>query len=175
MGADEEGPLRLLTAYRGVTDALIQQQRGRIVGTAGDSILAELASAVDAVQCAVMIQQSLKVKNTELPPEQRMEFRIGVNVGDVLVEGRQIYGDGVNIAPRVEALADGGGVCISGTVYDQVEAKLPLGYESLGEQTVKNIGKPVRVYRVIMDEVAASPVRRQETTQEETPHRGQRI
>src|SRR5262249_51647352 len=126
MGADEEGTLRVLTAYREGTDALIQQHRGRIVGTAGDSILAEFASAVDAVQCAVEIQRALTAKNTELPAERRMELRIGINVGDVIVEGLQIYGDGVNIAARLEALAEGGGICIAGTVYDQIENKLPL-------------------------------------------------
>jgi adenylate cyclase len=148
MGEDEVGTLRMLTAYREVTDALIHQHRGRIVSTAGDSILAEFASAVEAVQCAVDIQQALKTKNADLPSERRMEFRIGINVGDVIVEGPQIYGDGVNIAARLEALAEGGGICLSGTVYDQVENKLPLGYEYVGEQMVKNIAKPVRVYRV---------------------------
>jgi adenylate cyclase len=148
MEADEVGTLRTLATYRAVTDSLIQQHRGRIVGTAGDSILAEFASAVEAVQCGVDIQQALKPKNADLPAERRMEFRIGINVGDVIVEGPQIYGDGVNIAARLEALAEGGGICISGTVYDQVENKLTMGYEYLGEQTVKNIAKPVRVYRV---------------------------
>ncbi|MBI3799125.1 MAG: adenylate/guanylate cyclase domain-containing protein, partial [Deltaproteobacteria bacterium] len=156
MGEDEVGTLRTLTAHREVTDSFIQQHRGRIVGTAGDSILAEFASAVDAVQCAVEIQQALKSKNTELPSDKRMEFRIGINVGDVIVEGPQIYGDGVNIAARLEALADGGGICISGTVYDQVENKLTLSYESLGEQTVKNIAKPVRVYRVVEPKTTAT-------------------
>ncbi|HJY81109.1 MAG TPA: adenylate/guanylate cyclase domain-containing protein [Candidatus Binatia bacterium] len=171
MGADEEGTLRMLTAYREVTDTLIQQYRGRIVGTAGDSVLAEFASAVDAVQCAVDMQRALTGKNADLPAERRMEFRIGINVGDVIVEGPQIYSDGVNIAARLEALADGGGICISGTVYDQVGTKLPLGYESLGEQVVKNIAKPVRVYRVLMDGTAASPVSGQQATSEEVPHR----
>src|SRR5262245_4951374 len=155
MGEDEVGTLRLLTAYRAVTDDLIQHHRGRIVGTAGDSLLAEFASAVEAVRCAVDIQQALKTKNADLPAERRMEFRIGINVGDVIVEGPQIYGDGVNIAARLEALAEGGGICLSGTVYDQVENKLSLNYEYLGEQTVKNIAKPVRVWRVIMEPVAA--------------------
>ena len=164
MGEDEVGTLRRLTAYREVTDALIHQHRGRIVGTAGDSILAEFASAVEAVQCAVDIQQALKTRNADLPSERRMEFRIGINVGDVIVEGPQIYGDGVNIAARLEALAEGGGVCLSGTVYDQVENKLELGYEYLGEQIVKNIAKPVRVYRVIEPEaMAAARVRSKET------------
>ncbi len=165
MGADEVGTLRTLTAHREVTDSLIQQHRGRIVGTAGDSVLAEFASAVDAVQCAVEIQQVLKAKNAELSPDRRMELRIGINMGDVIVEGPQIYGDGVNIAARLEALADAGGICIAGTVYDQVENKLTLGYESLGEQTVKNIAKPVRVYRVVESGViAATQASRDETT-----------
>ncbi len=155
MGEDEVGTLQRLTAYREVTDALIQHLRGRIVGTAGDSILAEFASAVEALQCAVDIQQALKIKNAELPPEKRMEFRIGINVGDVIAEGLQIYGDGVNIAARLESLAEPGGICISGTVYDHVENKLALIYESQGEQMVKNIAKPVRVYRVVMDSEAA--------------------
>jgi adenylate cyclase len=156
MSEDEVGTLRTLTAYREVTDSLMQQHRGRIVGTAGDSVLAEFASAVDAVQCAVEIQQELKGKNAELLPDRRMEFRIGINVGDVIVEGPQIYGDGVNVAARLQALADGGGILISGTVYDQVENKLVLGYEYLGEQRVKNIAKPVRVYRVVAPEAVAS-------------------
>ncbi len=148
MGEDEVGTLRMLTAYREITDTLIHQHRGRIVGTAGDSILAEFASAVDAVQCAVEIQQALKTRNNDLPSELRMEFRIGINVGDVIVKGPQIYGDGVNIAARLEALAEAGSICVSGTVYDQIENKLELSYDYLGEQKVKNIAKPVRVYRV---------------------------
>jgi TolB-like protein/Tfp pilus assembly protein PilF len=152
MSADEAATLDTLAAYRGVTDVLIHQHRGRIVNTAGDSVLAEFASAVDAVQCAVDIQHSLHTRNTELPPERKMEFRIGINVGDVMIEGEQIYGDGVNVAARLQALADAGGVYISGTVYDQIESKLPFTYEYLGEQTVKNIAKPVRTYRVVLAE-----------------------
>ena len=110
---------------------------------------------VDAVRCAVEIQQALKEKNTELPPQRQMQFRIGINLGDVIVEGERLYGDGVNIAARLESLALPGGICISGTVYDQVETKLALTYEDLGEQAVKNIAKPVRVFRVAMDEAAA--------------------
>src|SRR5713101_5886037 len=164
MGADEVATLRTLTAYRQVTDPLIQQHRGRVVGSAGDSILAEFASVVEAVQCAIEIQQALKARNNELPPDRRMEFRIGINLGDVMVEGEQIYGDGVNIAARLEALAEAGGICISGTVYDQVENKLSLGYEYMGEQRVKNIAKPIRVYRVIEPEaIAAAQVRSKET------------
>jgi adenylate cyclase len=161
MEEDEVGTLRTLTTYRAATDALIEQHRGRIVGTAGDSILAEFASPVEAVQCAVDIQQALRPRNADLPPNRRMEFRIGINVGDVMVGGPQIYGDGVNIAARLEALAEGGGICISGTVYDQVENKLPLLYESLGEQTVKNIKKPVRMYRVGLEGEAVASLGRE--------------
>jgi adenylate cyclase len=150
MGADEVGTLRMLTTCRQTTDPLIQQHRGRVVGSAGDSILAEFVSVVEAVQCAVEIQQALRSKNNKLPPGQQMEFRIGINLGDVIVEGEQIYGDGVNIAARLESLADPGGVCISGTVYDQVKNKLAFTYDDLGEQRVKNIAEPVRVYRIVI-------------------------
>jgi adenylate cyclase len=148
MGEDEVGALRTLTAYRQIIDALIAQHHGHIVGTAGDSVLVEFASVVDAVQCAVEVQTRLKTENASLPPERRMLFRIGVNLGDVMVEGETIYGDGVNIAARLESLAEPGGICLSGSVYDQVENKLALRYENLGEQTVKNIKKPVHTYRV---------------------------
>jgi adenylate cyclase len=148
MDEDEEATLHTLQAHREVTDNLLHQHRGRIVGTAGDSVLAEFASVVDAVRCAVEIQQQLKVRNAELPEHRRMEFRIGINLGDVMVDGEQIYGDGVNVAARLQSLADAGGIFIAGTVYDQIENKLPLQYEYLGEQAVKNIAKPVRIYRV---------------------------
>src|SRR6266571_2683009 len=148
MGEDEVATVRTLTAYRAVMTILIQRHRGRVVDSPGDNLLAEFASVVDAVQCAVEIQQELKTRNTDLLAARRMEFRIGVNLGDVIVEGERIYGDGVNIAARLEGLAEAGSICISGTVYDQVETKLALGYEYLGMQTVKNITKPVRVYRV---------------------------
>ncbi|HJY82096.1 MAG TPA: adenylate/guanylate cyclase domain-containing protein [Candidatus Binatia bacterium] len=148
MDEDEEGTLHTLQAHREVTDTLIHQHRGRIVGTAGDSVLAEFASVIDTVRCAVEIQQQLRVRNAELPEHRRMEFRIGINLGDVMVDGEQIYGDGVNVAARLQSLADAGGIFISGTVYDQVENKLPLAYEYLGEQAVKNITRPVRVWRV---------------------------
>ena len=151
MGEDEEATIRTLTTYREVMTTLITQHRGRVVDSPGDNLLAEFASAVDAVRGAVEIQREFKVKNAELPPERRMEFRIGINVGDVVVEGERLYGDGVNIAARLEALAEGGGICIAGTVYDQVENKLSLGYEYVGEQMVKNIAKPVRVYRVRLE------------------------
>ncbi len=148
MGDDEEATIRTLTAYRGMMTTLIQQYRGRVVDAPGDNLLAEFASVVDAVRCAVDIQQALKAKNDELPPHRQMRFRIGINVGNVIVEGERLYGDGVNIAARLESLAIPGGICLSDTVHDQVETKLPLQYEYQGEQSVKNIAKPVRVYRV---------------------------
>ncbi len=122
-----------------------------MVDAKGDNVLAEFTSVVDAIQCAVEIQKELKVKNADLPEHRRMEFRIGINSGDVIEKEDVIYGDGVNIAARLESLAKGGGICISGTAFDQVGKKLPLGYEFLGEQTVKNIEKPIRVYKVLVD------------------------
>jgi hypothetical protein len=150
MGEDEEATIRTLTAYRKEMAAIIEQHRGRVVDSPGDNLLAEFASVVDAVQCAVVIQGTLKAENTSLPPHRRMEFRIGINVGDVVIEGDRLYGDGVNIAARLESLAEPGGICISGTVHEYIKNKLALGYEYLGEQEVKNIAEPVRVYRVQM-------------------------
>jgi class 3 adenylate cyclase/pimeloyl-ACP methyl ester carboxylesterase len=151
MGEDEVGTIHTLNAYKEVMAGLIQHHHGRVVDAPGDNLLAEFASVVDAVQCAVEIQKELKTRNADLPENQRMEFRIGVNLGDVVEEKDKIFGDGVNIAARMETLAKGGGICISGTAYDQVEGKLGLSYEHLGEQTVKNIAKPMRVYRVLID------------------------
>jgi class 3 adenylate cyclase len=151
MGEDEEGTIRRLNAYLEAITGFIQKHEGRIVGTAGDSVLAEFASVVDAVRCAVEIQEELKIRNSDLPENSKMEFRIGVNLGDVVEEGGNILGDGVNVAARVESLAEAGGICISGTAYDQIKNKLTLGYEYVGEQSVKNIKEPVRVYRVLME------------------------
>ncbi len=148
MGEDEEATVRTLTAHRQMMSKIIQQHRGRVVDSPGDNLLAEFASVVDAVQCAVEIQQVLKVKNADIPEERRMEFRIGINLGDVIEEGDRIYGDGVNIAARVEGLAEAGGICISGTVYEHIKDKLALWEDFLGEHTVKNIKNPVRVYRI---------------------------
>ena len=158
MGEDEVETVRTLTASREVMTSLIQQFRGRVVDSPGDNALAEFASVVDAVQCAVEIQRVLKARNAELPENRRMEFRIGVNLGDVIEEGERIYGDGVNIAARVEGLAEAGGICISGSAYEQIENKLPLRYEYLGEHTVKNITKPVRIYRAQIEPEGAPEV-----------------
>jgi class 3 adenylate cyclase len=151
MREDESATVRTLTAYREAMATLIKQHRGRVVDSPGDNLLAEFASVVDAVQSAVAIQKELKAQNAKLPKTRKMEFRIGINLGDIIVEGERIYGDGVNIAARLEGLAEPGGICISRTAYDQIEDKLPLGYEYLGEKTVKNIPKPVRAYRVLLE------------------------
>src|SRR5262249_10980822 len=156
MGEDEEATIRTLTTYRAVMTSHIEQHRGRVVDAPGDNLLAEFASVVDAVRCASTIQRDLKERNAALPEPRRMEFRIGINLGDVIAEGERLYGDGVNIAARLESLALPGGICISGTVYDQVESKLALTYDSQGEQPVKNIAKPVRIYRVVMDDAATA-------------------
>jgi len=158
MGADEEGTLHTLTAFREIMAKLIEQYHGRVVNAPGDALLAEFESVVDAVKSAVEIQRELAKRNAELPTDRRMEYRIGINLGDVMVDGESIYGDGVNIAARFESLADGGGICISGTAFDQVKTKLPLGYEYHGEQTVKNIAEPIRVYKVLMEPKAAGKV-----------------
>jgi len=164
MGEDEEVTVRTITAHRKVITSVIQKYRGRVVDSPGDNILAEFVSVVDAVQSAVEIQEVIRAKNAELPEDRKMEFRIGINLGDVIQEGERIYGDGVNIAARVEGVADPGGICISGSAYEQIENKLALGYEYIGEHTVKNIVKPIRVYRV-----PTGPETLQKVTEEKKP------
>jgi adenylate cyclase len=151
MQDDEAATVRTLEAYKQIFSDLIRQHRGRVVDSPGDNLLAEFASVVDAVQCAVAVQKELQARNAEMPENRKMLFRIGVNLGDVIEEGERIYGDGVNIAARLESLADAGGICVSKTAFDHIESKLPLGYEFLGEQTVKNIAKPVGAYRVLLE------------------------
>ncbi len=151
MGDDEEATVRTLTTYREVMTTLIQQHNGRVIDSPGDNLLAEFVSVVDAVQCAVSVQKEINARNTELPENRKMQFRIGINLGDVIQEEERIYGDGVNIAARLEGLAEPGGICISKTAFDHIESKLPYGYDFLGDQTVKNIAKPVGAYRVLMD------------------------
>jgi adenylate cyclase len=163
MGEDEVGTHRMLGALRRAVDPLIAAYRGRIVGTAGDSLLADFPSVVDALGCAVEIQRAARVLNDPLPAGRRLELRIGVNLGDVIVDGDDIFGDGVNIAARLEGLARPGTVCISQTVYDQVRNKLDLDYQPLGSHRVKNIAEPVRAYAV--GEPAALP----------RPRRGRRL
>ena len=151
MGDDEAATVKTLESYKGVMFTLIKQHRGRVVDSPGDNLLAEFGSVVDAVQCAVSIQKELQTRNADLPENRRMEFRIGINLGDVIEEDDKIYGDGVNIAARLEALADPGGICISKTAFDYIENKLPFGYRFIGDQTVKNIGKPISAYKVLME------------------------
>ena len=147
--ADEEGTLERLKALRrDLVDPKIAEHHGRIVKTIGDGMLVEFASVVDAVRCAVEVQKAMPERNTEVGADNRIELRIGINLGDVIVEGDDLYGDGVNIAARIEALADAGGVFVSNTVHDHVRDRLPFVFEDLGEQQVKNIARPIRVYRV---------------------------
>jgi len=150
MGQNEERTIRTLTSYRTLISNLVQQHQGRIVDSPGDNILAEFSSVVDAVKSAVKIQTELAERNADLPMNKRMQFRIGINLGDIVEEGSRIYGDGVNIAARVESMSDAGGICISGTVYDHVENKIDCKYDYLGEKKVKNITRPIRVYNLLM-------------------------
>ncbi|MGD9054060.1 MAG: adenylate/guanylate cyclase domain-containing protein [Desulfobacterales bacterium] len=158
MGDDEEATIRTLTEYRETIIAQVKQHKGRVVDSPGDNVLAEFASVVDAVRCAVETQKQIAERNSGLPENRQMLFRIGVNLGDIVDEGERIYGDGVNITARLESLADGGGICISGTAFDQVKGKLDVGYKYLGEQSVKNIKEPVRVYQMLLEPDAAGKV-----------------
>ncbi len=149
MGADEEATLETLKAYREIIDGLMVRHDGRVFSTAGDSVLAEFTSAVEAVRAAISIQEELGSRNAALAEEQRMRFRIGINVGDVMIEGDDLFGDGVNVAARLQGLAEAGGVCVSGSVFDQVKGKLSAGFEDIGAKKVKNIAEPVPAYRVM--------------------------
>jgi len=155
MGTDEVTTVKTLKAFRKIMSELIDKHRGRVVDSPGDNLLAEFQSVVDAVQCAIEIQEALKVQNEKFSDEQKMEFRIGINLGDVIFDEDRIYGDGVNIAARLEGLAEGGGICISGSVYEHVGNKIPIGCEYIGEHSVKNISNPVKVYKVWRDTEAA--------------------
>jgi adenylate cyclase len=149
MGADEEGTLAALKTHRReLIDPLIAQHQGRIVKTTGDGILIEFASIVDAVRCAIVVQQGMEDRNANVSESERIRFRIGINVGDVIVEDDDIFGDGVNVAARLEALAKPGDICVSATVREHVGEKLPIGFADLGEHSVKNIARPVHVYRI---------------------------
>jgi adenylate cyclase len=163
MGAGEGATLHTLRAYREVMSALIRQYRGRVIDAPGDTLLAEFASVMDAVQCAIVTQRTLTARNATLLPEGTMECRIGITLGEVMVEGERIYGEGVNIAARLERLAAAGGICIAGIVYEQIETKLNflhVAFEYVGEQTVQNIAKPVPVYRLQLEPGQAPPMGR---------------
>src|SRR5262245_62400047 len=146
MGRDEVGTVRTLTAYRVIIDRLIASHRGRIFNTAGDSLVADFASAVDAVQCAAAVQDAIAKENADRPADEPMRFRIGVHVGDIMIQGDNLFGDAVNVAARLEALAEPGGICISRVVRDQIRDKLPYAFGDMGEQQVKNSARPVRTY-----------------------------
>jgi TolB-like protein/class 3 adenylate cyclase len=153
MGADEEGTHERLKALRReLADPKIKEHRGRIVKTTGDGLLIEFASVVDAVRCAVEVQREMAERNADVSPDRRIEFRMGINLGDIIKDGRDIYGDGVNVAARLEALAEPGGICVSRVVRDQVRDKLAFSFEDMGEQQVKNIARPVRVHRIVLGE-----------------------
>ncbi len=149
MEADEEATARTLGTYREIIEGLVASHHGRVFGSAGDSVIAEFASPVEAVRCAVDIQRELESHNADLTEDRRMRLRIGINLGDVIVEGNNLLGDGVNIAARLETLAEPGGISLSRPVFDQVRKQLDLGYEYLGEHEVKNIAEPIVVYRVL--------------------------
>jgi len=149
MGEDEAATVKTLEAYKQVMFFLIKQHRGRVIDSPGDNVLAEFASVVDAVQCGVVVQKELQTRNTDLPENRKMNFRIGINLGDVIQEGERIYGEGVNVAARLESLAERGGICVSGIVYDQVKKKLNLEYSFLGKKRAKNIEEPIDVYQVL--------------------------
>src|SRR5205823_2592902 len=158
MGAEEEGTLNRLKAHRRrLLDPKIREHHGRIVKTTGDGMLVEFASVVDAVRCAVEIQRAMVDRNAEIPEDNRITFRIGVNLGDVIADGSDIYGDGVNIAARLEALAEPGGICISRTVRDHIGDRLPYSFDDIGEQSVKNIAQPVHAYAISAARIASLP------------------
>ena len=157
MGADEEGTHERLKAHLGeLVNPKLEDHRGRIVKNTGDGLLAEFRSVVDAVRCAVEVQRGMAEREPDVPEDRRIRFRIGVNLGDVIVEQHDIFGDGVNVAARLEALAEPGGICISRMVHDQILEKLPYAFEDLGEQGVKNIARPVRVYALPPEAVAGT-------------------
>ncbi len=157
-GEDEEGTHRRLNAYLDAITAAIETHNGKVLHFAGDAVLADFASVVDALTCAVDIQRVLKAQNESVPDDRKLQFRIGINLGDVIVDRNEIYGDGVNVATRLEGLAEPGGICISRPVYDQVKSLLKLGYECLGERKAKNIAEPVRAYRVLLgSDASAAP------------------
>ncbi len=158
MEADEEATVRTLGTYWDIIEGLVASHHGRVFGGAGDSVIAEFASPVEAVRCAVDIQRELEAHNADQPEDRRMRLRIGVNLGDVIVEGDNLLGDGVNVAARLETLAEPGGISLARSVFDQVRKQLDLGYEYLGEHELKNIAEPVQVYRVLTEPEAAGKV-----------------
>jgi len=173
MADDEVATIDTISEYRDVMSQLIHQYRGRVVDTSADNVLAEFSSVVDAIQSAVSIQKELKVRNSRLPEHRWMQFRIGINIGEVIQEGDRIYGDGVNIAARLESLAPPGGICISRIAYDQIESKLPLGYKYIGEQSLKNITKPLHAYLVVLNDTNSKEIGREKDPRDSETRRHQ--
>jgi len=166
MAADEEATLNTLRVYRKVIGSLVGKHNGRVFNTAGDAVLAEFGSAVESVRCAVSIQEDLAVRNAQLSEDKQMWFRIGINVGDVMIEGDDLFGDGVNVAARLEGLAERGGICISGSTFEQVKNKLSVAFSDIGPQTVKNIPEPVPAFRIVPGQVSIEPDQQAQTPQE---------
>ena len=150
MADDEAFTIKTLKEYRSVMSTLIKEHNGRVVDSPGDNLLADFSSVVDAVECAVKIQKRLETENEKLEDDKKLQYRIGVNIGDVVQDGDRIYGNGVNVAARIEGLAEPGGICVSRNAFDHISDKLNYGYEYLGEHTVKNIKKPIRVYKLLL-------------------------
>src|SRR5512141_81004 len=156
MGVDDSGTLAALKAHRReLIGPKIAAHDGRIVKTTGDGLLLEFPSVVDAVRCAVEVQRGMAERNADVAPDKRLDFRIGINVGDIIIDGNDIFGDGVNVAARLEGLAEPGSICVSGRVYEDVQGRVDVVFEDAGEQTLKNIARPVRVYRVRVDKAPA--------------------
>ena len=175
MRENEEATLKTLSEYREVIDGLIERHDGRIFSTAGDSVLAEFGSTVEAVRCAIAFQEEIADRNTELPKKRRLNFRIGLNVGDVMAKGDTLYGDGINIAARLEGLAESGGICISAAAFEQIKHKISLGFEDMGTHEVKNINEPLSVYRLVPGPVSVnSPPRQATRDMESTPEKPRR-
>src|ERR1700722_1391240 len=171
MGLDEAGTARILREHRVIADAVVAKHGGRIVKTTGDGLLIEFPSIVDAVECAVAVQKVMTERNEGIPQDRRMLYRIGINLGDILIEGDDILGDDVNIAARLESIADPGGICVSSSAYDQVRGKVAVEFNDLGEQSLKNIARPVRAYAVVRDELCAgTSVGKATPNQSSAPH-----
>ena len=170
MGADEARTVRDLKGHQAVVLPMVGEFAGRIIDTAGDGILAEFPSVVNAVKCAVAIQSKMAERNAAIEPERRMQFRVGINIGDVVYDEVRIYGDGINVAARLEGIAEAGGICISSKVYDEISGRIDLPCEDIGEQQLKNIARPVRAYHVRLDSIATSAARACAARQ--TIHRG---
>ncbi len=175
MRDDEEATLRTLSEYREIIDGLIERHDGRIFSTAGDSVLAEFSSTVEAVRCAVAFQEEITARNRHLPKDRGLHYRIGINVGDVMAKGEILYGDGINVAARLEGLAEPGGICLSGAAWEQVRHKISLGVEDLGPQALKNIAEPVPAYRLVSGATGKKPAAKAKPAAEERGRRGFRI